>query len=115
MRQVRWTRGPWSWMKDDASRCAGPEPLTDLFHTARLSEVEVRSIDVPTVFRDFDDYWLPFLGGQAPAPGYAMSLSRERRAALRQRLPAGLPTTPAGEHPLAARAWRGRGSTVPAS
>src|SRR5262249_40380142 len=52
-----------------------PEPLTELFARAGLHDVEVRAIDVPTVFRDFDDYWSPFLGGQGPAPGYAMSLS----------------------------------------
>jgi len=39
----------------------------------------VRPIDILTHFRDFDDYWSPFLGGQGPAPGYAMSLSEERR------------------------------------
>src|SRR5215203_5233760 len=33
-----------------------PEPLTDLFQTTGLGKVEVRAIDVPTVFRDFDDY-----------------------------------------------------------
>jgi SAM-dependent methyltransferase len=86
-----------------------PEPLTDLFRTAGLGKVEVRAIDVPTVFRDFDDYWSPFLGGQAPAPGYAMSLSQERRAALRERIRAALPTNPEGEHPLFARAWAVRG------
>ena len=42
------------------------------------------------VFADFDDYWSPFLGGQGPAPGYAMSLGNERRAALRERLRAQL-------------------------
>ena len=44
---------------------------------------EPRAIDVPTVFADFDDYWTPFLAGGAPAPRYAMSLSRlpARRAA----------------------------------
>ena len=42
-------------------------------------------IDVPTRFRDFDDYWTPFLGGQGPAPGYAMALDEPRRAALRER------------------------------
>src|SRR2546430_8475368 len=56
-----------------------PEPLRQLFQTAQLRKVEVRSIDVPTTFRNFDDYWSPFLGGQGPAPGYAMSLSEERR------------------------------------
>jgi len=86
-----------------------PEPLTDLFQTIGLEKVEVRALDVPTVFRDFDDYWSPFLGGQAPAPGYAMSLSQERRAALRERIRASLPTNSQGEHHLIARAWAVRG------
>ena len=71
------------------------QPLPD----DRAKKVEVRAIDVPTVFRDFDDYWSPFLGGQAPAPGYAMSLSEERRATLRERIRAGLPTRPGREAP----------------
>jgi SAM-dependent methyltransferase len=87
----------------------GPEPLTELFRTTGLDKVEVRAIDVPTIFRDFEDYWSPFLGGQAPAPGYAMSLSQERRAALRERIRACLPTNPQGEHHLTARAWAVRG------
>jgi SAM-dependent methyltransferase len=86
-----------------------PDPLADLFQTAGLEKVEVRAIDVPTVFRNFDDYWTPFLGGQAPAPGYAMSLCEERRAALRERIRASLPTDSEGEHHLIARAWAARG------
>ena len=86
-----------------------PEPLTDLFQRTGLEKVEVRAIDVPTVFRDFDDYWSPFLGGQAPAPSYAMSLGEERRAALRERIRASLPTNAQGEHHLIARAWAVRG------
>ncbi len=86
-----------------------PEPLTNLFQTAGLEKVRVRAIDVPTVFRDFEDYWSPFLGGQAPAPGYAMSLSEERRAELRERIRATLPTNQEGEHHLIARAWGVRG------
>jgi SAM-dependent methyltransferase len=82
-----------------------PEALADLFQTAGLEKVEVRAIEVPTVFRDFDDYWSPFLGGQAPAPGYVMSLSQERRAALRERIRVSLPTNAEGEHHLIARAW----------
>ena len=86
-----------------------PEPLAALFRAAGLGKVETRAIDVPTVFRDFDDYWSPFLGGQAPAPGYAMSLSQERRAVLRERIRDGLPTNAYGEHHLTARAWAVRG------
>jgi SAM-dependent methyltransferase len=86
-----------------------PEALADLFRKAGLEGLAVRAIDVPTVFRGFDDYWSPFLGGQGSAPGYAMSLSEERRAALRERLRATLPINPEGEHHLIARAWAVRG------
>jgi len=86
-----------------------PEPLTDLFQRAGLALVDVRAIDIATDFRDFDDYWSPFLGGQAPAPGYAMALSDERRAALRERIRARLPFALDGSIPLVARAWAVRG------
>jgi SAM-dependent methyltransferase len=86
-----------------------PKPLTELFQSTGLKNVEVRAIDIPTDFKDFDDYWSPFLGGQAPAPGYAMSLSEERRAALRERIRARLPFAPDGSIPLVARAWAVRG------
>jgi SAM-dependent methyltransferase len=33
-----------------------PDALADLFRSAGLRGVEVRAVDVPTVFRDFDDY-----------------------------------------------------------
>lgn len=81
------------------------EPLSAVFHEAGLHAVETRAIDVPTNFRDFDDYWTPFLGGQGPAPGYAMSLSAERRAALRERIRAALPVAADGSIHLIARAW----------
>lgn len=90
-------------------RICRPEPLAALFRTVGLTEVEPRAIDVATVFRDFDDYWSPFLGGQAPAPGYAMSLGEERRAALRERIRSGLPIHPDGSIHLIARAWAVRG------
>ena len=51
----------------------------------RLSATEVRAIEIPTVFTDFDDYWNPFLGGQGPAPTYVASLPEDRREALRER------------------------------
>ena len=76
-----------------------PEPLRALFEQAGLRAVQVEAIEVPTVFRDFDDYWTPFLGGQAPAPAYCMSLSEDRRAALRERLRASLPVQAGRRHP----------------
>ncbi len=86
-----------------------PDPFSQLFESAELHNVEVRPIEVSTVFRDFDDYWFPFLGGQGPAPSYLMSLSDERRAALRERIRAELPFAPDGSIPLVARAWAVRG------
>jgi SAM-dependent methyltransferase len=86
-----------------------PGPLRELLVGAGLRGVEVRAIDVPTVFRDFDDYWSPFLGGQAPAPAYAMSLSEAGRNALRARIRAHLPIGADGTIPLIARAWAVRG------
>ena len=87
-----------------------PAPLAELFQQAGLRHIAVQSIDISTDFRDFDDYWLPFLGGQGPEPGYAMSLSEERRAALRERLHSTLPVAPDGSIPLVARAWAVRGT-----
>ena len=88
-------------------------PLTALFTQAGLVEVQVLAIDVATRFRDFDDYWSPFLGGQGPAPGYAMSLSEERRGVLRERIRAALPIASDGSIDLMARAWAVRGRVAP--
>jgi SAM-dependent methyltransferase len=87
-----------------------PEPLAELFKGAGLAGVEVSAIDVPAHFRDFDDYWLPFLGGQFPAPSYVASLSEERRTALRDLIRSRLPTAPDGSISLVARAWAVRGT-----
>lgn len=86
-----------------------PGALDLLFRRAGLSAVATRAIDVPTVFRDFADYWTPFLGNQGPAPGYVMSLPADHRAALRDHLRATLPTQPDGSISLIARAWAVRG------
>lgn len=80
------------------------EALRALFDRAGLGRIEARAIDIPTVFRDFDDYWTPFLGGQGPAPGYCVSLPEARRAQLRDTLRAELPTAPDGSIHLQARA-----------
>jgi SAM-dependent methyltransferase len=87
-----------------------PGALRALFEGAGARAVEVRAIDVPTVFEDFDDYWSPFLGGQGPAPGYCMSLAEAARAALRERLRASLAVGPDGKVRLIARAWAVRGT-----
>ena len=86
-----------------------PTNLAVLFQTAELASVEVHPIDIETSFRDFDDYWSPFLGAQGPAPGYTMSLSEEQRAQLRERIFNSLPFALDGSIPLVARAWAVKG------
>lgn len=86
-----------------------PNSLSNLFQNAGLSRVETCPIDISTDFDNFDDYWSPFLSGQAPAPAYAMSLSEEQRAQLRERIHNSLPFALDGSIPLVARAWAVRG------
>ena len=88
-----------------------PDALIKLVGGAGLRGVEARAIDVPTVFRDFADYWTPFLGGQGVAPGYLASLSEDRRVALREKVRAELPVERDGSIHLYARAWGVRGTT----
>jgi len=82
-----------------------PEALLDLFSGVRLGKVMTTAIDVPTTFANFEAYWQPFLGGQGPAPAYAMSLDEPARERLRERIRARLPSGPNGSVPLTARAW----------
>ena len=86
-----------------------PEPLERLFAEAGLQDVEVIPINISTNFGDFDDYWMPFLGGQGAAPAYLMTLSDEHRASLRERIRAELPFALDDSIPLVARAWAVRG------
>ena len=82
-----------------------PEALAALFTKSGLTRVETRAIDTATVFKDFEDYWRPFLGGQGPAPAYAMSLDEASRERLRSHLRAALPIAQDGSIALVARAW----------
>jgi len=90
-----------------------PAELEKLVRGAGLREIETRSIVAPTVFRDFDDLWTPFLGGQGPAPAYAMSLAEADRDALRAELRGSLPTRPDGSIALSARAFAVRSTAAP--
>jgi SAM-dependent methyltransferase len=97
--------------KDEGRRfpLCGPGPLSSLFLSVGLTHVDVRPIDIWTIFKDFDDFWKPFLGGQGSAPSYLMSLAEERREDLRERIRSGLPFALDGSIPLMARAWAVRG------
>jgi SAM-dependent methyltransferase len=72
---------------------------------AGFHNVAVTAIDIPTPFASFQDYWEPFLGGQGPAPAYAMSLDEPARSKLKDALQARLPVQADGSIALVARAW----------
>jgi SAM-dependent methyltransferase len=88
-----------------------PEALAREFEAAGLAQVQTAAIDIPTVFGGFEDYWAPFLGGQGPAPAYAMALGPDARDRLKDRLRASVPVRPDGSIALLARAWAVRGRT----
>ena len=81
------------------------DALRALFAGAGLHDVRTMAIDIETPFGSFEDYWEPFLGGQGPAPAYAMSLEAGARDRLRDAVRARLPIRSDGTIPLIARAW----------
>jgi SAM-dependent methyltransferase len=89
-----------------------PAALLSLLDDAGLQQTEVYTIEVPSVFEDFDDYWSPFLGGQGPAPSYCAALTEEQRAELKDRLSVSLPVQSDGRIRLIARALVVRGGKM---
>jgi hypothetical protein len=89
-----------------------PGPLMELFQRAGLKDVAVTALDVETPFASFDEYWSPFLGGNGPAPAYAMSLDETARARLRDGIRARLPVRADGALSLTARSWAVRGTVA---
>ena len=86
------------------------DALVAAFRNAGLQAVESAAVDIATTFADFHEYWSPFLGGQGPAPAYAMSLPEDARFRLRERIRHRLPYQSDGSIQLTARAWSVRGS-----
>jgi len=84
--------------------------LESLVQRAGLKEVKTVPIEVTTVFQNFDDYWLPFLGTVGPAPGYIMGLTHEARQRLEEKLRQLLPAGQNGLISLRARAWAVQGT-----
>ena len=89
-----------------------PGPLEGLFRDAGLVSVSVRAIDVPTVFRDFDDYWTPFLGKQGAAPTYLAALNADVQDRIRDALKARLIPDADGSIAMTARAWAVQGTVA---
>ena len=85
------------------------EALKRLFEKAGFVDIETTSIEITTYFRDFDDYWKPFLGGQGPAPSFVLSLNEDKNNKLRHTLKLRLPTQQDGSISMVARAWAAKG------
>jgi SAM-dependent methyltransferase len=85
------------------------DALESLFRGGGLGDVACDSIEIPTRFATFADFWKPFLGGTGPAPSYVCGLDRARRDALAAALERSLPREPDGAISLTARAWVVRG------
>lgn len=113
MELIRWFWDVASELDPEASKLhegfrfplCDPDALQAAFRNAGLQEPRTVPIDVRTDFATFDDYWNPFLGGQGPAPAYAMALPDKARSRLCERLRARLPMESDGSLRLAGRAW----------
>ncbi len=79
--------------------------LSELARQAGLASAECTALEVPTVFKDFDDYWVPFTLGAGPAPGYCSSLDPAARQRLQEKLRRDLPRQDDGSIAFTARAW----------
>ena len=82
-----------------------PDVLQQVCEQAGLRHIEVNGLEAAMTFADFADYWLPFLGGQGPAPGYVAGLGVTDRAVLEQHVRGALPIREDGSFTLVARAW----------
>jgi SAM-dependent methyltransferase len=88
-----------------------PEPLTDLFCAAGLGDVAVGAIDLPMVFRDLDEFWLPHtMDGASAGQRYVSGLDDHRKDALREQLRVTLPFAADGSLNVIDRAWAVRGT-----
>ena len=94
---------------DPAFEICRPDRLECAFKDAGLRTVEIRALDVPAHFRDFEDYWAPLQRGHAPSQQLVASLSEEKRSRLRERLLSTLPAASDGSIDLIARAWAAKG------
>jgi SAM-dependent methyltransferase len=87
-----------------------PDKLRELFQESALAGVQFRAIEIQAVFRDFEEYWSPFLRGHGRVADYVRSLSAKQRALLAERLRAALPIRADGSIHLVNRAWAVQGA-----
>jgi SAM-dependent methyltransferase len=84
--------------------------LEALLRNSGVKEVEAAPIEVKTWFKNFEDYWQPFLGNVGSAPAYVRSLNPADRQNLEDQLRKSLPFDGRGSITLVARAWAVKGT-----
>jgi len=89
-----------------------PDNLKALFEAENINSVDVSAIDIQTNFKDFQDYWQPFVAAQGSVSKYLHSLNEETLNALQDQLRKQLPIETDGSIHLIARAWAVKGLTT---
>jgi len=92
----------------DESQLAGVRAghLGALFDAAGLHDIQEATLVATLKHASFEEWWEPFGGAVGPAGSYVAGLDTARRAELRERCRALLPTAP---FVVVARAWATRG------
>ena len=92
----------------DESQLAGVRAghLSALFEAAGLHDIQEATLVATLEHASFEEWWEPFGGAVGPAGSYVAGLDTARRAELRERCRALLPTAP---FVVVARAWATRG------
>lgn len=70
---------------------------------------EVVPIEIDAQFRNFDEYWTPFLSGQGTGPAFAVSLTDPMREKVRKKLLSLVTDAPDKPFTLRVRAWAAKG------
>lgn len=81
-----------------------------LFRKTGLKEVEGVPVEVDTYFKNFNEFWKPFLGNVGPAPAYAMGLDLKKRKQLEMKVRYSLPVNKDGSILIGAKAWAVKGT-----
>ncbi|MHB8135437.1 MAG: class I SAM-dependent methyltransferase [Anaerolineaceae bacterium] len=83
--------------------------LARMFQVAGIRQIVAKAIEIKTEFKNFDDYWQPFLSNVGAAPNYISRLGKNKIQKLEAYLRNSLPTHPNGSISLLARAWAVKG------
>jgi ubiquinone/menaquinone biosynthesis C-methylase UbiE len=72
-------------------------------------EPKVAPVEIHARFKNFDDYWAPFLSGQGTGPAFAVGLTEEMREKVRKALMSLVTVSPDEPFTLRTRAWAAKG------